>query len=84
MFFGKCILKNFAKFTRKHLHYSLFFNKVAGLRPEERKPRSNKPPKKDGSDRLTLKTIRGGFRDFGKGWRSMSTTMIENLRFQMV
>ena len=30
----KCILKNFTKFTGKHLCYSLFFNKVAGLRPE--------------------------------------------------
>ena len=27
-------LKNFAKFTGKHLCHSLFFNKVAGLRPE--------------------------------------------------
>ena len=27
------ILKNFAKFTDKHLCYRLFFNKVAGLRP---------------------------------------------------
>ena len=29
----KCALKNFAKFSGKHLHLSLFFNKVAGLRP---------------------------------------------------
>ena len=29
----KGILKNFAKFTGKHLCQSLFFNKVAGLRP---------------------------------------------------
>ena len=27
------ILRNFAKFTRKHLCQGLFFNKVAGLRP---------------------------------------------------
>ena len=27
-----CVLKNFAKFTGKHLRQSLFFNKVAGLR----------------------------------------------------
>ena len=27
------ILKNFLKFTGKHLHQSLFFNKVADLRP---------------------------------------------------
>ena len=26
-------LKDFAKFTGKHLYQSLFFNKVAGLRP---------------------------------------------------
>ena len=26
-------IRNFAKFTRKHLCESLFFNKVAGLRP---------------------------------------------------
>ena len=29
----KGILKNFAKFTGKHQHQSLFFNKVADLRP---------------------------------------------------
>ena len=27
------VLKNFAKFTGKHLCQSLFFNKAAGLRP---------------------------------------------------
>ena len=26
------VLRNFTKFTVKHLHHSLFFNKVAGLR----------------------------------------------------
>ena len=30
----KGVLRNFAKFTGKHLCQSLFFNKVAGLRPE--------------------------------------------------
>ena len=30
----KGVLKNLAKFTGKHLCQSLFFNKVAGLRPE--------------------------------------------------
>ena len=29
----KDVLKNFAKFTGKHLCQSLFFNRVAGLRP---------------------------------------------------
>ena len=29
----KCVLRNFAKFTGKHICQSLFFNKVAGLRP---------------------------------------------------
>ena len=29
----KCVLRNFAKFTGKHLCQGLFFNKVAGLRP---------------------------------------------------
>ena len=29
----KGVLRNFTKFTRKHLRQSLFFNKVAGLRP---------------------------------------------------
>ena len=29
----KCVLRNFAKFARKHLCQRLFFNKVAGLRP---------------------------------------------------
>ena len=28
----KAVLRNFTKFTRKHLRQSLFFNKVAGLR----------------------------------------------------
>ena len=30
----KGVLENFAKYTGKHLCQSLFFNKVAGLRPE--------------------------------------------------
>ena len=29
----RCILRNFAKFARKHLCQGLFFNKVEGLRP---------------------------------------------------
>ena len=29
----KDVPKNFKKFTGKHLHQSLFFNKVAGFRP---------------------------------------------------
>ena len=32
VFYKKGVLKNFAKFTGKHLCQSLFFNKVAGLR----------------------------------------------------
>ena len=32
-FIIKGALRNFAKFTGKHLRHSLFFNKVAGLRP---------------------------------------------------
>ena len=32
LFYKKCALKNFAKFTGKHLCQSLFFNKVTGLR----------------------------------------------------
>ena len=35
MFCKKGVLRNFAKFTRKHLCQSLFFNKVAGLRASE-------------------------------------------------
>ena len=31
MFFKKCVLKDFAKFTGKQLYQSLFFNKVADL-----------------------------------------------------
>ena len=34
VFCKKGILTNFAKFAAKHLCQSLFFNKVAGLRPE--------------------------------------------------
>ena len=33
VFCEKGVLRNFAKFTGKHLCKSLFFNKVAGLRP---------------------------------------------------
>ena len=33
MFCKKGVLRNFSKFTGKHLCRSLFFNKVAGLRP---------------------------------------------------
>ena len=33
VFRKKGVLRNFAKFTGKHLRQSLFFNKVAGLRP---------------------------------------------------
>ena len=33
VFCKKDVLKNFSKFTGKHLCQSLFFNKVAGLRP---------------------------------------------------
>ena len=33
LFCKKAALKNFVKFTEKHLHQSLLFNKVAGLRP---------------------------------------------------
>ena len=33
VFCEKGVLRNFAKFTGKHLYQSLFFNKVAGLRP---------------------------------------------------
>ena len=34
VFCKKGVLRNFAKFTGKHLRQSLFFNKVAGLRAE--------------------------------------------------
>ena len=34
LFCRKGVLRNFAKFTGKHLCQSLFFNKVAGLRPK--------------------------------------------------
>ena len=33
VFCKKGVLRNFAKFTGKHLRQRLFFNKVAGLRP---------------------------------------------------
>ena len=35
VFYKKGALKNFTKFTGKHLCQSLVFNKVAGLRPEQ-------------------------------------------------
>ena len=34
MFCKKGVLRNFTKFLGKHLSQSLFFNKVAGLRPQ--------------------------------------------------
>ena len=34
VFCKKGVLRNFTKFTGKHLYQSLFFNKVAGLRPQ--------------------------------------------------
>ena len=34
VFCKKGVLRNIAKFTGKHLCQSLFFNKVAGLRPD--------------------------------------------------
>ena len=33
VFYKKCALRNFGKFTGKHLCQSLFFNKVTSLRP---------------------------------------------------
>ena len=33
VFCKKGVLRNFAEFRGKHLHQSIFFNKVAGLRP---------------------------------------------------
>ena len=33
VFYEKGVLRNFTKFTGKHLYQSLFFNKVAVLRP---------------------------------------------------
>ena len=33
VFYKKVVLKNFVKFTGKHLSQSLFLNRVAGLRP---------------------------------------------------
>ena len=33
VFNKKVVLKNFTKFSGKHLYRSLFFNKVAGFRP---------------------------------------------------
>ena len=35
MFYKKSVLRNFAKFTGKHVCQSIFFNKVSGLRPLE-------------------------------------------------
>ena len=33
VFYKKSVLRNFTKFTEKHLCQSLLFNKVVGLRP---------------------------------------------------
>ena len=40
MFNKKCVFINFAKFTGKHLCWSLFFNKVADLLKKRLKHRS--------------------------------------------
>ena len=44
MFCKKGVLRNFAKFTGKHLCQILFFNKVAGLRPATLLKKSLRPP----------------------------------------
>ena len=49
----KCALRNFAKFTGKDLCRSLFFNKVAGLRPCKKFLRT--PVLQNTSGRLLLK-----------------------------
>ena len=36
VFYKLGFLKSFVKFTRKHLCWNLFFNKVAGLKPEKK------------------------------------------------
>ena len=33
LFYKKDVLRNFTKFTGKHLFQSLFFNKIAGFKP---------------------------------------------------
>ena len=33
VFYAKGVLKNFPKFREKHLRWSLFFDKAAGMRP---------------------------------------------------
>ena len=42
VFCKKGVLRNFAKFTGKHLCQSLFFNKVAGLRSADLQAKSTK------------------------------------------
>ena len=37
VFRRKGVLRNFAKFTGKHLCHNLFFNKIAGLRPRKKR-----------------------------------------------
>ena len=49
----KCILRNFAKFTGKDLCQSVFFHKVAGLRPSMKFLRT--PFLQNSSGRLLLK-----------------------------
>ena len=48
---GKGVHRNFSKITRKHLCQSLFFNKLAGLRPKDGvKDLGCRPWSKDGVD----------------------------------
>ena len=42
VFYKLGFLKSFVKFTRKHLCWNLFFNKVAGLKPEKKKQNPTK------------------------------------------
>ena len=67
--FWKCkkdVLKNFAKFTGKHLCHNLFFNKVSDLRPATSfKKRLNKVFNKVADPRLT--TFIAGLQLYYKG-----------------
>ena len=59
VFYKKGVLRNFAKFTGKHLCQSLFFNKVAGPRPKACNFIKNETPEQAPSKMLLFRFSKG-------------------------
>ena len=72
VFCKKSVLRNFAKFTRKHLYKSLFFNKVAGLSNNQLSSFNSiivlMPEKRDSSNRHWKWMVASFSNFYGKTW----------------